>query len=264
MRSMLVGILGLAASSLIMACGATVVTDGEDEPLAEPECERPPPTRVGTRTPVLHYPFDEDTTNRGTLGAAFDAVGPGVLFSEGVLGGAARFGNSISVSLPGTGEVLSQLGEVTISFWIREPDGEALETAFFDCRSFDRGFHFYRGVYRDTAVTCWGTGHGSNDSGGCNDFTFAAGEWHHVLFQTPANGGRLEQWIDGYRAGTLSAEGFGVFGEGTSDIALHAPNIGDLRSTIAIQIDDLRIYDGLLNADERCQEIGGPWCPCIE
>jgi hypothetical protein len=109
-------------------------------------------------------------------------------------------------------------------------------------------------------TSCWGYGSSAVGPGGCSSSSVEPGDWHHILLARADASAPLALWLDGVAVASVGTAGLNVFGLTTNDVLLGAANVGEFNPKAAIRLDDLRVYDVIL--DDPCAEFGGPWCPC--
>jgi hypothetical protein len=213
--------------------------------------------------PLLHYAFDGDAENSGSLGSAYDGHPNALTWAPGKVGKAVGVGFPSWLALPGSAHVLEGQSR-TIAMWIQPDVRILLGAPLFDCRGAE-GFHTYHSAYHEpTLTTCQGDG---AYGGGCGTITFAPCDWHHLLYRheaSPEGSSSLEIYVDGNLATTVTnADGTDAFGSGQMlDVYLgysHDPS-GWSAGTRHI-VDELVVYDRVFSAEQQCIGIlRGQWC----
>ena len=211
---------------------------------------------------ILHYPFDGDTQNAGSLGVTYDGTPYAISYSDGRWNQAVRFQdtNSSRVMVEGTGAVggpLTTAHTYTIGFWLRESDGDpdgAVPLVFRGGDGCQIGLRAGSSVF----ACCEGGG------GVWANCEHAAAprfyDWHHVLMRyagigtAPTEGANVEIFLDGVPFFTIeNGAGHVIF----SDQQQQDLGIGTVTGR---DIDDLRIYNQVFDEEQQCVGIAdGLW-----
>lgn len=220
------------------------------------ECQ----AREPATTPLLWYPFDGDARNMGTLGGGlFDGSVQNASFGAGVLGQAVVIPEPIgNVLLTGTSVPLGNVSAMTLVFWFRETMSPAPNTSILDCRNARNGLQLLGG----SSIPDWtGFVYGAEDpmlgSHGTGGFPASGGAWSQVALVRASNFGDIYVWVNGVEVTTIPDLGVDYL-EGADDLVLGTS--GNLLGIGELHVDDLRLYDFALDAEQRCAELGGVWC----
>ena len=210
-------------------------------------------------TPRLHWTFDGNLDNTGSL-AGYTAITPsGVFFTTGKLDKAAMFGGGQYAQIDGMRGVLGTYAKATISFWLNEP-GAVNSLAIVDClnRSTSPYGGIQLGLSANTAPLCVATANNSLLDGSCGAATAPpSGTWHHWILRydgvglAAGQGGATTVWIDGVLAHTQAND--------NANNPVLTPAIPDRLYLGAggIQLDDVRVYDQVFTPKEQCEWLIG-------
>jgi cysteine-rich repeat protein len=200
-------------------------------------------------TAALRFSFDGNTTNVGSLGAAYNGAPSNVNYVAGKFGQAISFASSSSsyVDIPGTSALLSTSPKFTLGMWFRENAVLKFGRLFTNRNVVspnDRGFELYHGSSGTSITGCSGAG--------CLNFAYSVGNWHHVAIRYTATGlvdgqgGPVELFLDGVLT-TSVANSF-------SHRAVFAQNLNNLKfgDTSNYQIDDVQLFTASLSQAQIC------------
>jgi len=233
---------------------------------ADAECTVPEEGDVADPTPtgptdglVGYWPLD-DLSDETAVDVADDNDGDvvgGVATEPGRVGNAATFGDGTNDYVEvGTGETFG-LPQFTVAAWAKVTDTDSgLRTVFarqnpdandpFQNRTFvlwfDDADEFF-GAEVITARTAESDGDLQDVTAGDQDYT--DGEWHHLVATAESNG-ELVLYVDGESKGSQSVDGSLYTGAGQTWIGLSPGQDRPLDGAV----DDVRIYDRVLSADE--------------
>ncbi len=218
-----------------------------------------------TVTPVARFAFDEQSgCSTGDDGASYTgSLGPtcgtGPTWQSGVDGTALDDtaldydGANDYVSVPHNTS-LDMSGSFTVSAWIA-PQGFGqnsygrIASKQQYVGSFGSGYDVYlgnqpSGLPASTQTLCANIG--SGDSGCGDNYAVTLGTWQHAAVVYDATGGAVSFYIDGFEVGGFTAAG----SLGSSAVPLTIGNRESLNRTFKGTIDDLRLFDQALTADE--------------
>ncbi|MBN1557506.1 MAG: LamG domain-containing protein [Lentisphaerae bacterium] len=211
---------------------------------------------------VGHWTFDETALSNGntvaaTVGAAgtFASGGDTELHSvEGVAGNAVSLDGNDSVDLSANVGTLGGLTSGSIAFWFKQAPSHGFGTFFSGSDAGDESSEL-----RVWPLSTGGTlGYGARndgvtlfeertDTGGYND-----GVWHHVA--AVSTGPDVALYLDGNLQANETTAGSGFFADvdnlDTILVGANDDSGGGLQWYYTGLVDDLRIYDHALSADE--------------
>lgn len=226
--------------------------------------DAPPADGPATPTARLHWTFDGNTNNTGSVNGFAFATPAGISYANGKVGMAASFGSAQYATVTGMRQVLGAYAKVTIAFWLMEP-GTLSSNAVFDCNN--RSTAPYGGVQlglfqsggQNTTSLCVSTTSASFLGGGCGGFAApSANSWHHWILRYDGTGtgtgqgGRLEVYVDGALVHTRANDAANdpVFNTTGMNDTLYLGAPGTL-------VDDLQVHDRVFTAAEQCTQLVG-------
>lgn len=215
-----------------------------------------------TVTPVAGFDFDEasgcstsddSAMYTGNLGPSCGS-GNGPTWLNGIDGTALDYdGAGDYVSVPHSTD-LDMSGSFTLSAWI-EPLGFGqnnygrIASKQQYVGSFGSGYDVYlgnpsSGIPAGTETLCANIGNSNSACG--DDYAVTLGTWQHAVVVYDATSGAVSFYIDGFDVGGFTATG----SLGSSAVPLTIGNRESLNRTFKGAIDDLRLFDQALTADE--------------
>jgi hypothetical protein len=216
---------------------------------------------AGDPSLLLHYTFDGDIANTGSL-PGFDATTVGTTsFVPGKFGLALQIGDRGVAEVFGMKSVLGVFPQYTISFWAKAssppPAGSNL---FFDGNFGTAPFGGVALAQADPSslLLCAATASNRSLGGACNGPPAPAlSAWHNIILRYLGagtgfgQGGAVELYIDGALAYTLP-------NDSAADPVFNA-NIPDFLQigSIPYLIDDLRVYNRTFSPAAQCTTVIG-------
>lgn len=213
-------------------------------------------------TPRLHWTFDGNLDNTGSVSSIVLTAPAGIAYGGGKIGEAGVFGGGQYALASGVRAVLGSYPKVTIAFWLKEP-GTINSVSVVDCNN--RSTAPYGGIQLGLSGAqsslCVSTSSSAFIGGGCLGFPLpSANTWHHWVIRyegtavAATQGGDTTVWIDGVLVHTRANDNNNdpVFNIGIPDaLYLGAPGT---------QLDDVRVYDQVFTPAEQCTlVIGGTY-----
>ncbi len=221
---------------------------------------------------ISHYTFDETSgttaVDEGPAGAD-GVIGTNVTLGDpGVFGTAFTFHNDASQNgivdmgnATGLFSAITASQKITISVWLKwTPSGDNRDSAIFLGDNTVASRYIDLGTAGNTNSGVYGRTRNNQASGfsdgirgaGLND-----GKWHHVAYTSDVSSGTAQLYIDGVPQAVQA-------GTNTFPTTFNNFEIGRLgrsapTDAYAGSVDELRIYDSILSADEiRSLSLGDP------
>ena len=213
-------------------------------------------------TPVVRFALDEgsgcstsddSTIHTGTLGPTCGSGNGPVWLSAGGVTVLDYDGVNDYVSVPHS-TALDMSGSFTLSAWIEplsfgQNNYGRIASKQQYVGGFGSGYDVYlgnqpSGVPASTETLCANIGNG--DSGCGDDHAITLGTWQHAVVVYDASTGGVTFYIDGFQAGGFTATG----SLGSSAVPLTLGNRQSLNRTFKGGLDDVRLFDQALDADE--------------
>lgn len=245
------------------ACGSVKVANDAAQVTDTNVIDSRPPDGPAAVTPQLHWTFDGNTNNTGSVNGYALTIPNGIGYVQGKVGMAASFAQApLQYSyVDGMRGVLGGYAQVTIAFWLKEP-GTVPSEAFFDCdnRSASPYGGIQLGLTQTSTSVCVSTTSNSYLGGSCAVFTApGANNWHHWIIRYAGSGtgggqgGPTEIYVDDRLALTVN-------NDAANNPVFSATGIAD-RLTIGggfnMQMDDVKIYNRVFAVAEQCTEVIG-------
>ena len=203
------------------------------------------------------YALDGDTQDSG--GKAFHGAGGALSYATGIVGAqAGQFnGSNAYVSIP-----RSVTTDFTVTMWIKTTDNAAWAGAqWWNGKGLVDGEVGGGGADWGTALVngkfVLGVGSTSGDVTLASTVNVNDGAWHHLAATRNNTTGAMQVYVDG----VLRGSGTGPIGARTFPPALRIGGLQTGNNFLAGSLDDVRLYDRVLGADEIAAFSGAPLAP---
>ncbi len=215
-----------------------------------------------TCNPILHYTFDGDANNTGSL-SGYHGAATSVTWTTGKVGQAVSFGTSAAsyLDINGIGTPLSDYSTYTIALWYHEPFVPPVSPGqfpvLFDFRG-STGIQAYHGMGGNQYVVICASAYPFES--GCVHPAGPVGQWNHMLIRyagstkEPGGGAPIQLYLNGVLDSTIDNPNSDVFFY--TNIAAN----GALGKYSNFSVDDLKIYQTVFDDQGQCETvIGGTW-----